>query len=335
MRFGLWYDFRNPSQWAQPFPQLYREVMDQVQLAEELGYDSIWLSEHHFAEDGYCPSLMPMAAAVAAVTKRVRIGTSVLLLPLHHPIRIAEDGAVVDILSNGRFVLGVGLGYRPKEYAGFGLRMTQRPSRMEESIEVIRRAWTMDQFSFSGKHFQIGDVSVIPKPVQRPHPPILIGGTKQEAIRRAARLGSGLVLGGRGGRTQYQLYAQALAEYGHDIREMEVAIAPVVYVAEDDRQAWEDVKEHLFYQYRMYRAWNVEGGHGAEYGPALANADELPRQNYLIGSPESCRRGLERILEAMPATEVFFWAMLPGVDPAKARASFTLFAREVMPHFKG
>ena len=142
MDFGLLLSFRNPPPGRVPFTEIYRKHFDIAALAEDLGYGTIWLTEHHFIDDGYAPSLLPIAAAIAARTRRIRIGTFVILLPLHNALRIAEDAATVDIISNGRFDLGVGQGYRIPEFVGFDIPRRERGPRLEEGAEVIRRVWT-------------------------------------------------------------------------------------------------------------------------------------------------------------------------------------------------
>src|SRR5262245_55635187 len=142
MKFGFMEDFRNPQPWRRPCPDLYRLILDQIARAEDLGYDNVWLTEHHFTEDGYNPSLLPTAAAIAARTTRIRIGTFVLLLPFQHPVRVAEDATCVDIFSNGRFDLGVGQGYSYKEFNALGMRRGERSARMAEGVELIQRLWT-------------------------------------------------------------------------------------------------------------------------------------------------------------------------------------------------
>src|SRR6185437_14604277 len=139
LKIGLMQDFRNPREWRRPNPELYRAILDQIVRAEELGYDNIWLTEHHFAEDGYNPSLMPTAAAIATRTQRIRIGTFVLLLPFQHPVRIAEDATCVDIWSNGRFDLGVGQGYSHKEFNALCMKREERSARFAEGVELIRK----------------------------------------------------------------------------------------------------------------------------------------------------------------------------------------------------
>ena len=130
MRVGTIIGFQNPAQWRVPWPELYESGLRFAEEAEALGLDEVWLTEHHFADDGYCPALLPVAAAIAARTTRIRIGTKVVLLPFHNPLRLAEDVAVVDVLSGGRIDLGVAAGYRHEEFAGFGIDRRERaPAR--------------------------------------------------------------------------------------------------------------------------------------------------------------------------------------------------------------
>jgi len=179
LSFGLWYDFRNPAPWRQPWDRLYQETLDQVAWADALGFDSVWLSEHHFTDDGYLPALLPMLAALAMRTSRLRLGTAVLLAPLHHPLRLAEDAAVVDVLSGGRLELGLAPGYRATEFALLGVPRAERGRRTDETIEVVQAAWRGRPFSDRGRCFQFDDAVVTPPPLQRPHPPIWVGGASR------------------------------------------------------------------------------------------------------------------------------------------------------------
>ena len=172
MRFGLVYDFRNPAQWRKPWEEVYAGLLDQIAMADELGYDSIWLTEHHFVEDGYTPSPVPLMAAIAARTRRVQISTDILILPLYHPVKLAEDIATIDAISNGRVMLGVGAGYRDEEFEAFGTSRRERGRRMEEGVAVLRGCWADGPFSFHGKHYMYSNIDVTPKPVQKPHPPL-------------------------------------------------------------------------------------------------------------------------------------------------------------------
>ena len=134
LRFGLFYDFRNPAAWHRPYTDIYSEIFEQIVWAEQHGFDNVWFSEHHLCEDGYAPSLLPISAAVAAKTKTIRIGTAVVILPLHNPIRVAEDAATVDVISGGRFELGVSVGYKVEENESFGISKTERGRRTSEGL---------------------------------------------------------------------------------------------------------------------------------------------------------------------------------------------------------
>ena len=148
IRFGMWYDFRNPPAWKRPYDQLYNEIIDQIVWGEQNGFDDIWLSEHHFIEDGYSPALIPIAAAIASRTKKIHIGTSVVLLPFHNPVRLAEDAATVDVISGGRFELGVGVGYKVEEFESFAVSSKERGARTNEGLEIIRRLWEGETLTF-------------------------------------------------------------------------------------------------------------------------------------------------------------------------------------------
>src|ERR1700758_3408731 len=190
MKFGIGpFNMQTHPENPSSHSEIYRQALGQVKLAEEVNFDSAWIPEHHFLENGHCPSPIVIASAMASVTKRIKIGSAVVALPLHNPLKVAEDAAVVDTISNGRFILGVGLGYREEEFDGFGIPMNQRPSRMEEGIDVIVRSWTQDNFSYEGKRYRFHNLKVTPKPVQKPHIPIYIGAFEEPAINRAGRLG--------------------------------------------------------------------------------------------------------------------------------------------------
>jgi alkanesulfonate monooxygenase SsuD/methylene tetrahydromethanopterin reductase-like flavin-dependent oxidoreductase (luciferase family) len=296
MKFGIWHDFRNPQRWHRPYDVLYRENLEQIAWAEQLGFESVWLSEHHVTDEGYLPSVFAMMAAIAQRTERMRIGSAIVLGPFQHPIRFAEDVAVVDQLSGGRVEVGLGLGYRQLEFDLLGVPIEERARRTEELIEVARRVWA--------------DGTVTPPPFQQPEPPFWIGGHTPAAARRAARLRAHFMPDAYTAPEVLELYRSL-----HDGR---VAINPTIYVG-----AWEDVAEHLLYQANRYREWA-----GAE---PLASADELPRERYLIGSADEVAAKLATLVERTACDRVYFWARLPGLPIELANASLERFAKEVMP----
>ncbi|HJN91237.1 MAG TPA: LLM class flavin-dependent oxidoreductase, partial [Dehalococcoidia bacterium] len=282
MKFGLWYDFRNPPESGRTLPDLYAQTLEQIRLAEALGYDDIWLSEHHFMDDGYLPSCLPMAAAIAAQTSRVAIGTNILLLPFHDPVRLAEDCAVVDNLSGGRFIFGPAVGYRREEFAGFGVDRDHRGSITEEAVDIMIQCWTQEQFSFRGQHFSLTDVRCTPKPVpydQRPvkpsspdrNVPIWFGATVRKAIDRAARLGDGLLGGGPGGR---QFYIDALRQHSKDWQHPHIASnGQWIFCSDDPERDWEILKPHALYQLQNYAKWFSDAGQPAFGDPPSDYAD--------------------------------------------------------------
>ena len=227
VHYGLWYDFRNPEPWREPFDHFYAERLAQITQAEAMGFDSVWLTEHHFCDDGYTPSPLVLGAAIGARTQRMRIGTNLMLLPLHDPVRIAEDAATLSLCTGGRFDLGVGIGYRELEFDQFQRKLSHRPSLIEEGIEVVRRSWSGEPVNFSGKRFSVGDVRVTPAPVRAPD--ILLGGMVEPAIDRAARIADGfLCTGGIG----LDLYAEALDRHGR-VDEGNAALGCWAIIAED------------------------------------------------------------------------------------------------------
>ena len=169
--------------------RLFDEIITEAQVAEQVGFDSCLMTEHHQHSHGSFPSPLLVAAAIAAKTTRLRVGSGVLLLPLYHPVRVAEDGAMVDLLSKGRLILGVGADVLGSDFAAVGVPRRQRPSRFEEGLQIVKRAWTEESVSFFGHRYQLHNVAVTPKPWQQPHPPIWVGGMADEGIKRAARLG--------------------------------------------------------------------------------------------------------------------------------------------------
>ena len=211
-------------------------------LSEELGFDNIWLTEHHFSEDGYSTSLMPIAGRLAARTTSARIGTFLVLLPLHDARHVAEDASTVDILSNGRFDLGLGQGYVPSEFKNFEVDRTQRGSLLEEGVEVIRGLWTQESFSYHGKHYNFDDVTIRPRPVQDP-PPLWIGARGVRAVRRAARFDCHL-LGVSEPEAQAN-YDEMLTDLGKNPSDFFATQLQWAYCAPTTDEAWADCQEHL------------------------------------------------------------------------------------------
>src|SRR5262250_302774 len=187
MRFGTYYFFQAPP--AVSHPDVIRGEIEQMVWTEELGFDSIWLTEHHFIDYGLSVSPPVLATAAAMRTRRVRIGLAAAILPFHDPIRLAEELAMVDILSGGRLDVGVGRGNRPVEFEGYRVPQIENRERFDEGLAIMVRAWTQERFSFEGQHFTIPEVRVIPKPIQRPHPPLYVVCVSADTIEATALRG--------------------------------------------------------------------------------------------------------------------------------------------------
>jgi len=343
VNFGLMFPFRNSVRSSLPFPELYRKHLDLTVKAEELGYDTVWLTEHHFVEDGYSSSLLPIAAAIAARTKKIRIGTFVLLLPLHNALRVAEDAATVDIISNGRLDLGVGQGYRVGEFVGLNIPRKERGARLEEGAEVIRRAWTEKNWSFEGQFNKLTNITVIPNAVQKPHPPIWLAARGPKSTARAARNGYHLM--GTGGVDQQQMYDAALHENGKRSEDYSIAQFRAVFVATKRDKAWGDAEEGVHHMLTCYGKWFTEAhdlpGDSA-YGIDIPRVGKLRTTDtaqlfgepLIIGTPDDAIRMLEDYQRRTRVTHLVMAMPLPGVDPRKVQKSMELFAKEVMPYLR-
>jgi probable F420-dependent oxidoreductase len=337
LNIGLLFPFRNPPASRRPFPEFYADQFAQTQLAEDLGYDEVWLTEHHFAEDGYSPAILPIAAAIAAITKRIRIGTYLVLLPLHNAVRVAEDAATVDIISNGRFDLGVGQGYSPGEFAAYGVNRNARASRLEEGIEVIRGAWTKDDFSFEGRHYKVKSIRLMPRPVQSPHPPLWIGAAAPKAIERAGRMGCHFM--GVADPAAQRIYDAALQKAGRNPKDFSAAQLHFTFVGRTSDEAWAHSQEHFHYMLKWYMRWLSEAGDFLGSGvPPLPEPAKLRDSQLLfpliVGNPNEVAAKLNESFSNIRTTHLVLGMHLPGLAPERSRSSMELFAREVAPQLK-
>ena len=323
--FGLWYDFRNPPTAGSTDTELYARTLEHIRYAERLGYDNIWTSEHHFIEDAYSPSLLPICAAIAAQTTRVRIGTNVLLLPLHDPIRVAEDAATVDVISGGRFDLGVAVGYKLEEFEAFGISRSTRAGRIEEAIQVLRGAWSPGPFSLEGKYYRYENVDVTPKPVQQPMP-LWMGGFVDVAVRRAARLGDGLLAAAN-------VASTFLDEWAAQGREGIPPIAlslPWALISEDPERAWDAVKQSVLHRQNKYGHWFTNAGMGL-FREIPEEPEQVRQANPdIVVTPERALELVRRVVSSTPVTHLYWWAKPPGIAPKASYESMELFPRHVL-----
>jgi alkanesulfonate monooxygenase SsuD/methylene tetrahydromethanopterin reductase-like flavin-dependent oxidoreductase (luciferase family) len=328
--FGLWYDFRQPLP-LDDYSRFYAECLEEIVAGEELGLSDVWLSEHHFVDDGYLPSPLVVAAAVAARTTRMGIGTNILLLPMHHPLRVAEDAAVVDLLSGGRFTLGVGQGYVQHEFEAFGFNRKNRPSLFEEGIRIIRQAWDEGRTGFEGKRWTFDDLPFEPRPNRRL--PIYAGAFVEPAIERAARLADGFLASAGGGAfgETYRKVRAALQRNGRGDEPFPYLASGVAFVHEDAGRAREIVGPAIAYQRTRYAEWGTDRERPR---PEPIREEDLPWERYLVGTPDEVAEGLISLYEEAPYDHFCFWGRLPGVTHEEALANMRLFATEVAPRVR-
>jgi alkanesulfonate monooxygenase SsuD/methylene tetrahydromethanopterin reductase-like flavin-dependent oxidoreductase (luciferase family) len=300
--FGLWYDFRQRLPLGD-YARFYAECLGEIEEAEALGFTGVWLSEHHFVDDGYLPSPLVVAAAIAARTMTMTIGTNVLLLPMHHPLRVAEDAA---------------LGYERK----------YRPSLFEEGIEVIRHALEEGRTGYEGKRWRFDDLPFEPRP--RGKLPIYIGAFADPAIDRAARLADGFLASAGGGAfgETYRKVRAALERHGRGGEAFPYVASGVAFVHEDAGRAREIVGPAIAYQRTRYAEWGTDRD---EPRPSPIREEDLPWERYLVGTPEEVADGLIGLYSEAPYDHLCFWGRLPGVTHEQALANMRLFASEVVP----
>ncbi|HYB41797.1 MAG TPA: LLM class flavin-dependent oxidoreductase [Candidatus Methylomirabilis sp.] len=314
--------------------RLVDEVIAEAQHAERCGFDSFFLTEHHQEPSGYLPSPLPLAAAIAARTSRIRIGTGIAILPLYHPTRLAEDCAVIDIISKGRLILGVGQGYQPGDFAAYGLEVSDRVSLFEEGIEILRRAWTEDKVYFVGKRHALRNVAVTPKPVQKPHPPIWVAALGDEPMKRAGRLGDALLadsfqLVDRLKR-RVALYRATAESRG---RPHKVVLFREGFVAPSREEAIRAYEAGLLSTHRYY--WR----HGSYYQDIKKEEDlDLARislDRLILGSPDDCEEKIRMWNREVGADHFLIRFRHPGgpAHDAVLRA-LSLFGDAVIPRFR-
>ena len=297
MNVGVYFDLRNAPPWRQDPARLYGFTLELCEEAERLGAHSVWLSEHHLFDDGYLPQPLTFAAAVAARTTRVRIGTAVLLAPLHSAAEIAEQVAVVDLVSNGRVDLGLGAGYRVPEFELFGADISRRYGATDGRVRELRELWAEGR--------------VTPAPVQ-PRVPIWLGYQGPKGARRAGRLGEGL-LSATG--ALWEPYADGLREGGHDATSGRMAGSFQAFVTEDPDRDWPEVSRHLAYQLDSYRRYMVEGTDAPLPKPVdpervRARDSDAPLASFVYGTPDDVAQIVRARTAGAPVETLFFWVSI-------------------------
>ncbi len=319
------FDMRAPGRGPAEIHELYGAALEMGRWADEAGLDMLVLSEHHGSEDGYLSSPLVMAGAMGAATKRIPMNISALLVPLHDPVRLAEDIAVVDQVSGGRISIVAGLGYRPEEYVMFDREWKRRGRRMDECLDVMIKAWTGEPFEYRGE-----TIRVTPRPVQQPHPLVFVGGSGPKAAERAARFQLGF-MPPVGDDELVALYNAECERLGHDpgMVLMPTATQPgMVTVAEDPDKAWAELGPYYLHDAMVYKSW--QGPDQRSLVASEADSVEALREEgvYTILTPDECVRLAG---DLGPLGAIVLHPLCGGVPPELAWPGLELFASAVMP----
>jgi alkanesulfonate monooxygenase SsuD/methylene tetrahydromethanopterin reductase-like flavin-dependent oxidoreductase (luciferase family) len=321
--FGLRFDFRNPPFAGTEMAERYSAALDMVEWADRLGFVTAVVSEHHGAADGYLPSPIAMAAAMAARTNQIRLQIAALIAPFHDPLRLAEDLAVVDQISGGRLDLVVANGYVPAEFAMFGLAVNERVRRTTETVRTLKEAWTGEPFEFRGR-----TVRVTPTPHQPGGPKITLGGSSEAAARRAARIADGF-LPSTG--DVWEFYADEMQKLGKaDPGPHLGGDTSMFHLAHDTEKGWDQLAPYAMHEVNAYGEWMTQGGTSETGGyKPTANADALRATGqYRVLTPDELVADLE---SKGPFGFAMFHPLMGGIPPEMAWESLRLFEHEVLP----
>ena len=326
--------------------RIYGEAVEQVQYAEEMGFESVWIAEHHSSRYGIFPSLMPIVTYLAARTKTIRIGTGVSVLPLHNPIFMAEESAMMDILSDGRLEFGVGRGSADYEYGNFEIDFASRDARFKEALDIILGLWTTPKFTYRGEHYRVKDVTLSPSPLQRPHPPVFVAVSRTAAsvdvaVSRDLPILTSFSTPEVDNIGLFSLYEERCVAAGKAPNIDRMPYFRFVYLSEDEKEAREYPRESLTWV-RDLGGYRRTLSHGEEINVDLDHwrrtrqedppsyESELETTAY-FGTPDECVRRIRRLQKEHNIG--YFGASMSfgSMEHSKVMRSIELFANEVMP----
>jgi probable F420-dependent oxidoreductase len=313
----------------------YKEALEEVTRAEELGFDSVWMEEHHSVTNHYWPSPLPVLAGFATRTSRMMLGTDILVAAFYHPVRLAEDVALLDVMSSGRMTLGIAIGYKPDEFTLYGVDLEKRGARFEEQLAIMKGLWTQERVQFKGRYYTV-DGRLEPKPLTRPHPPVWIGGWGDLTLKRAATLADNWIPGPTAdlqrllrGKQQFLDNRKAA---GRTEAITDWPLTRDVIIADTDRRARELAEEHIMVAYRKEYAGGFR--HPFIDASVATDLDRLMADRFVIGDPEQCVRQIRRFVEQYGMTHLICRTFFPGMAHAHIMRALELIAREVMPAFR-
>jgi alkanesulfonate monooxygenase SsuD/methylene tetrahydromethanopterin reductase-like flavin-dependent oxidoreductase (luciferase family) len=343
MKFGLSFSVVVPPDGPLSWSQVAQDMVNLAPEVEALGFDSLHVLEHHFQKDGWNPSPLLTLAAVSAVTTTLGLTTDILVATLYNPVKLAEDTAVLDNLSNGRLTLGVAPGYVSEEFAGLMVPFENRVRRFEECMDIIQAAWTQDEFSYDGEFFKIPPTSLMPRPLQNPHPPIWYGVSGPKMLIKAAERNALFVGSPRHTvpelKEHVSAYRVACEQVG--FTPTELPIGRGLFIAPTRQEAIDiagPAVTHLFRE--LYARKSAEGARElrSDDGTLIVDSSavdfETFQERYIIGTPDDAIERIQQLRDEVGMTELVAWTQLPGISGDQAIASARLLAKHVIPEFK-
>jgi len=328
--FGYLFDFRNPEQWHRPWAKYYAEVLDVIEWTEQAGFSNAWIPEHHLADDGYMPSPLVTIGAIASRTKTLKLGSGIALAPLYHPVRFAEDCAVLDIISDGRIEMGLGIGYRRRETKAYGVDSTKRGKMFDEWLEIVTRLWAGETVDFDGKFYSIEGAKIMP-PAPRGRIPLYIGGFSDKAMQRVAKYGDGYF----GNEEVTDLYAEKMRDQGKDVKSGSVRIIGMMtMIADDPEEATEELAPYYHHINNTYGAWFAEDDVGMTSGIETMSLEQFKQSGLLqILTPDEAIAMLRNMQETTPLDH-YAMMMPPGLPPERFVHYAEIVSQKVIPAFK-
>jgi alkanesulfonate monooxygenase SsuD/methylene tetrahydromethanopterin reductase-like flavin-dependent oxidoreductase (luciferase family) len=315
----------------------YRDIIEQCHLADKLGLDSVWLAEYHFSPRfSIMPAPLLAASAIAQCTERVKIGTAVNLLPLHQPVRLAEEVATLDLLSQGRALFGIGRGSNISHYEGLGIPVDEGRPRFIEALDIVLKAWTEDQLTYEGRFYQVPGVQVVPKPYQQPHPPVYIAANSPDTFPLVGALGHNilvtpLIITRAGVQQRLEVYRQELDKHGHDPAKVKVIPTLTACVAESRKKAHAILEPTLNNYLSIVRQGRSQGAQRA----LSLTSDDIFNDFAIAGDPEECIDRITEFKELFGCQGFMLWLNIGGLVPnEEVCRSMRLFAEKVMPRFR-
>lgn len=321
---------------GESMPQKIQDSAEQVRAARDAGFSLIAAGQHYLAAPYQMSTLFPLLARLAAEAGDMQVAASIILVPLHNPVELAESVATMDCITGGRFVFGIGLGYRDDEYTAFGVHRDERVGRMSESMAVIKRLWTEDEVEFQGKYFTVPKTKPITKPVQKPHPPIWVAANNDVAIKRAARWGYPWLINPHATvpmiADQWGRYEEELVAAGNPTP----AVLPMMrelYVARDRETAYIESQPYLEPKYIAYASWGQDKALPGEESFSVPYQD-LAKDRFLLGSPGDVVSELKRYNHELGVNYMIFRMQWPGMPQEQVLKQIELLGREVIPQVK-